>query len=345
MPTYQTDVEPFNGPTNGPSSNMGYQLKEVAAKIMHNGEQKLEDVFHAAIAKAKQEEHKIEEVAHNVGKAIQKGEHNIEEAFHQGEQKLKNAVSKVRADKQSIKEVADVEVSRIRRRKRNITIAIVLGFIIWLIIFIVWMQARPQDFSVSNVDEHAAVDGVYFFTTTLSSVGYGDICPKTPMAKIAVGIFQMYITAVSLGAVWAMTGGDGVSDKIKQMKDKVAHMFNQRDSDDALITQIEQSIQNSIKRGIPIPSSMIKILNDRIDQLIKENSPVPPKMDQLYKIAIQQNSDKTLIKQIEDLTSEGKPIPKNLQTELVKRVNANGRNSVPPKLQELYDSIFYKYDN
>ncbi len=49
--------------------------------------------------------------------------------------------------------------------------------------------------------EDQLVDGVYFTTTTLSTVGYGDIAPQTPFAKCVVAVEQLSIFAVGLGLI------------------------------------------------------------------------------------------------------------------------------------------------
>jgi len=118
--------------------------------------------------------------------------------------------------------VSEAVVKKAKKTTRMQIIIIVI-FLIIFVMFILWFHFRPDDFAISNntVDiknEHGEVigskertpswlNGVYFFTTTLSSVGYGDCCPASFMAKLATSMFQMYITVISLGAIWYFADG------------------------------------------------------------------------------------------------------------------------------------------
>lgn len=135
---------------------------------------------------------------------------------------IKRFVNKIKPDSKS-KEAK-------QQNSRRIRYAIFLILIGWLIGFSVWMWVSPNDFAVGNNDIKDANDvvigqrtnhwtnGFYFFTTTLSSVGYGDICPQSTGAKVMVSIFQLFITTVSLGAVWHLAGAD-VKSITKKVKD------------------------------------------------------------------------------------------------------------------------------
>jgi hypothetical protein len=43
------------------------------------------------------------------------------------------------------------------------------------------------------------VDGIYFTTTTLSSVGYGDILPTTTIGKMVISAQQLIVLFLSWG--------------------------------------------------------------------------------------------------------------------------------------------------
>jgi len=45
------------------------------------------------------------------------------------------------------------------------------------------------------------LDGLYFTTTTLSSVGYGDILPVTRTAKMAVACQQLFVFLLGIGLI------------------------------------------------------------------------------------------------------------------------------------------------
>jgi hypothetical protein len=119
---------------------------------------------------------------------------------------------------------ASLKASRAKRMKVLVALTI-LGF---LVMFICWFWLSPQDFSIANNDTfdsngtvtgkkrcHPSMNAFYFMATTLTSTGYGDICPISPAAKFMTSIFQIFAWSISLGAVWYL------SDGIKAMKEKV----------------------------------------------------------------------------------------------------------------------------
>ena len=50
-----------------------------------------------------------------------------------------------------------------------------------------------------------ALDGFYFWTTTTSTVGYGDILPATPAAKFVTSVYQGFLILLSMGTFWSFT--------------------------------------------------------------------------------------------------------------------------------------------
>ncbi len=78
------------------------------------------------------------------------------------------------------------------------TIAI---FVTALIIFIIWFSISYDDFAVANPSKNKAVDGIYYWGTVTSTVGFGDICPKTNSAKLFTTAYQVCLLAISMGAV------------------------------------------------------------------------------------------------------------------------------------------------
>ena len=44
------------------------------------------------------------------------------------------------------------------------------------------------------------IDGVYFTTTTFSSVGYGDISPIHPASKLLVAMEQLFLLFITVDA-------------------------------------------------------------------------------------------------------------------------------------------------
>lgn len=78
-----------------------------------------------------------------------------------------------------------------------------------LIMFIVWFEYSPESYSYSNgigktPSEHR-LNGLYYWCTLTSTVGFGDICPITPNAKGITSLHQIFITLLSLGVLWNIT--------------------------------------------------------------------------------------------------------------------------------------------
>jgi hypothetical protein len=53
--------------------------------------------------------------------------------------------------------------------------------------------------------------------TTLSSVGYGDICPKSVSAKVITSLFQFFAFSVSVGAIYIFSDHTLLK-KVKNLK-------------------------------------------------------------------------------------------------------------------------------
>lgn len=119
--------------------------------------------------------------------------------------------------------------------------AIVLTIVGFIIAFMIWFERSPEDFAVANndvvvLDEHGkallvdgkpvttercprAINGLYYSIVTLSSTGYGDICPVTTRAKMFTAVFQLISWSLSLGAIWYLKDGKikGIADALKNM--------------------------------------------------------------------------------------------------------------------------------
>lgn len=98
--------------------------------------------------------------------------------------------------------------------KRFILFSIILVTIIFLVVFMVWMKTSPESFNSFSSEQERLdyknskkplVDGFYYWTTVSSTVGFGDICPKTIPAKITTGFYQLFIGALSAGLLWLIT--------------------------------------------------------------------------------------------------------------------------------------------
>ena len=49
------------------------------------------------------------------------------------------------------------------------------------------------------------INGIYYWGTVTSTVGFGDICPKTATARMVTVMYEIFLTFVSVGAIWYIT--------------------------------------------------------------------------------------------------------------------------------------------
>jgi hypothetical protein len=71
--------------------------------------------------------------------------------------------------------------------------------VILLFTFMYFTLSKTGDQHFKGLDKHSSLfDHVYFASTIQSTIGFGDIHPKTPMAKLFVMIQQF---VVLLGAI------------------------------------------------------------------------------------------------------------------------------------------------
>jgi voltage-gated potassium channel Kch len=52
-----------------------------------------------------------------------------------------------------------------------------------------------------NSDYGILIESLYFSTTTLSTVGYGDILPKTEFGKLSVAMEHLFLLCVAFGGI------------------------------------------------------------------------------------------------------------------------------------------------
>lgn len=79
--------------------------------------------------------------------------------------------------------------------------------IIVLVVFMVWIVYWPSHYGfndpLSKTD--LAVNGFYYWATVTSTVGFGDICPKTNSAKLFTAFYQIFLGTLGFGILWELT--------------------------------------------------------------------------------------------------------------------------------------------
>lgn len=119
------------------------------------------------------------------------------------------------------------------KKYRFIVGGVVLITITFLIIFIVMFNSKTTEhFAIGNNEQtivnpdgttttkpitSPTMNAAYFTMTTLSSVGYGDICPKTASAKVLTSLFQFFAFSVSIGAIYVFSDHT-ILNKVKKIK-------------------------------------------------------------------------------------------------------------------------------
>lgn len=112
---------------------------------------------------------------------------------------------------------------------KTIVYFIIVFLLCFLVMFIIWFNVYPESFGLNkdSLVSSKTVDGIYYFSTVTSTVGFGDICPKTKASKIMTSIYQMFLFVLSLGALWKITDG-----KLKDIVNKVAQRASVSESSD-----------------------------------------------------------------------------------------------------------------
>lgn len=125
---------------------------------------------------------------------------------------------------------SNLQEVRAKQKSRKIIIkTIILIFVLFLCIFIGLMHIDGafaignNETPILNLDGSVKTDkegnvlmkpitgnvlnGIYYWATTTSTVGFGDICPKSAFAKIMTAVYQVFLVAVTLGSLSQITNG------------------------------------------------------------------------------------------------------------------------------------------
>ena len=106
----------------------------------------------------------------------------------------------------------------VKKHRRGAWSMVIVVSFMFLFLFIGWFNYYPESFGLTGNEETSkTVNAVYFWTTTTSTVGYGDILPQTSAAKLAVGVYQCFLTVLAIGGLWYIT-----DNKISNARSKLA---------------------------------------------------------------------------------------------------------------------------
>lgn len=98
------------------------------------------------------------------------------------------------------------KIGRTPTQKRVWT-AIIALLLLSLVVCIIWFIQYPTSwgFSEESPTSEMWVNGFYYWATVTSTVGFGDICPKTTASKLITAFYQLFIAGVSFGLVLKLT--------------------------------------------------------------------------------------------------------------------------------------------
>lgn len=80
-------------------------------------------------------------------------------------------------------------------------VAVMIVVVVFLVIMNLILVSSGATNSSATTAKDKVVDSVYFTTTTMSSVGYGDILPTTNLAKVCVSMEHLIVLAFGFGII------------------------------------------------------------------------------------------------------------------------------------------------
>jgi hypothetical protein len=83
--------------------------------------------------------------------------------------------------------------------KHFIVVSVLVSIVVLNVILFVNTKWFNNDHNASTTDK--VIDGIYFSTTCVSSVGFGDLTPQSRQAKIIVVIEQLLVIAIAFDMI------------------------------------------------------------------------------------------------------------------------------------------------
>ena len=90
---------------------------------------------------------------------------------------------------------------------KNIIYVVFVVFTLYIIVFVNWPGWFFTDANGNSITKNdmpywdKVTNGTYFTTTCMSTIGYGDITPKTNTAKLVVSVTNMVALLISIGVI------------------------------------------------------------------------------------------------------------------------------------------------
>jgi hypothetical protein len=106
---------------------------------------------------------------------------------------------------------------------RRIIIYNILLFIIMTIIYIIIEKSYHGSFKYSEEPDNKNInigDIIYFSLITHTTIGYGDIIPKTGLAKFFVCLHGFIVLVINLALIWVSVK-EGIGDKVEEIKGSI----------------------------------------------------------------------------------------------------------------------------
>lgn len=92
-----------------------------------------------------------------------------------------------------------VLTSKVKQTVWRRAIAVIIAVIMFMIVLNYILVSTGSTNSSATTTKDKMIDSVYFTTTSLSSVGYGDILPTTNTAKVCVSLEHLIVLAFGFG--------------------------------------------------------------------------------------------------------------------------------------------------
>lgn len=144
-----------------------------------------------------------------------------------------------------LRQASKIFIPVAKKSTKTVTGLILVFLVISLIICLLYFQFHPESFAIGNNEKPVMKDGkkvldidgkeimepitsnltngFYYWATLTSTVGFGDICPKTTTAKMLTSFYQLILTIVSMGGIWILT-----DDKLRKAKEKLQAAVDKR---------------------------------------------------------------------------------------------------------------------